>query len=117
MLSKIILIEKGSRCLPAGEAYFRIQGAKIALTAFLEMIVDSDGNSVHKTDGSPCSLRIRETEFAWRKAINLSCGKDMESIENNIEIRVFWRKREVEGRECDSVSKQSATSLHHRLLL
>lgn len=117
MLSKIILIEKGIRCLPAGKAYFRIQGAKIAPTSFLEMIVDSDGNSVHKTDGSPCSLSIRETEFAWRKAINLSCSKDMESIKNNIEIRGFLRKREVEGRECDSVSKQSATSLHHRALL
>lgn len=86
MLSKIILIEKGSRCLPASKAYFRIQGAKIALTAFLEMIVDSNGNSVHETDGSPCSLRIRQTEFVWWKAINLSCSKYIESIKNNIEI-------------------------------
>lgn len=86
MLSKIILIERGSRCLPAGKAYFRIQGTKIVLTAFLEMIVDSDGNSVHETDGSPCSLRIGETEFAWRKAIDLSCSKDIESIKNDIEI-------------------------------
>lgn len=116
MLSKIILIEMCSRCLPTGKAYFCVQGAKIALTAFLEMIVDPDGDSVHETDGSPCSLRIRETDFTRRKAINLSCSKDIESIKNNIGIRVFWRKREVEGRECDSVSKQSATSLRHRLL-
>lgn len=86
MLSKIILIEKGSRCLPARKAYFGIQGAKIALTAFLEMIVDPDGNSVHETNGSPCSLGIRETEFSRRKAINLPCSKDIESIKNNIEI-------------------------------
>lgn len=86
MLSKIILIEKGSRCLPACKAYFRIQGAKITLTAFLEMIVNFDGNSIHETDGSPCSLRIRETEFAMRKAINLSCSKDIESIEDNVEV-------------------------------
>lgn len=58
MLGELVLIEKGSCCLPACKAYFRIQGAKIALTAFLEMIVDSDGNSVHETNGSPCSLGI-----------------------------------------------------------
>lgn len=86
MLGKIILIEKGSRCLPACKAYFRIQGAKIALTAFLEMIVNSDRNGIHETDGSPCSLGIRETEFARRKTINLSCSKDIESIENNVEV-------------------------------
>lgn len=86
MRGKIILIEKVSRCLPACKAYFRIQGAKIALTAFLEMIVDSDGNSVHETNGSPCSLRIRETKFARWKAINLYRSKDIESIENDVEV-------------------------------